>query len=525
MKIFEIHAITVILALSDIHCLFKLIYVMIQVPFKKTIVSISAYMIAFSCFAQSNFVQEINSINTPNVALASLRFLASDELMGRGTARPEINIAARYISEEFRSMGLKECPETTDYFQNFDIKMITPATAGTLTVSNQSYNIGADILQIKGEDMQVSALIVYAGFGSKKDLDKLDVKGKIVVTNMGSNDSSGLVEALGLVKTKQKLIRERGGIALIERFKPGEILWDEVKQHFTNEHPEREEMGNFEVFLINDTLGSLSALIQNQSLNATITITGSQSKTVLARNVIGWVEGTDAKLKNQFLVLSAHYDHLGMAKESKMEEGKKDSIYNGARDNAIGATAVIAAARYFAEHPSKRSILFIAYTAEEIGLIGSKYFAAHPPFPLHQLVYNLNIDNASYNDTTIITVTGLGRTSADEDIKRACSAYGLTAMPDPAPEENLFDRSDNVSLAVKGIPAPTFSLGIRKFDENINKRYHQLSDEVGNLDLSYAMKYINSFVLAAKYIADNTKQPMWVNGDKYEEAWKNLYKK
>jgi Zn-dependent M28 family amino/carboxypeptidase len=230
-------------------------------------------------------------------------------------------------------------------------------------------------------------------------------------------------------------------------------------------------------------------------------------------------------LKDQFVVLSAHYDHLGVAKRPKMEEGKMDSIYNGARDNAIGTTAVIDAAGYFVQHPPKRSVLFIAYTAEEIGEIGSKYFAAHPPVPLHQLVYNLNIDNASYNDTTIVTVIGLGRTSADEDIKKACAAYGLTALPDPDPKENFFDRSDNTNLAVKGIPAPTFSLGIRQMDAEINKRYHQLSDEVGNFNLSYAMKYINSFILAAKYIADNSTQPFWMKGDKYEAAWKILFKK
>jgi hypothetical protein len=143
---------------------------------------------------------------------------------------------------------------------------------------------------------------------------------------------------------------------------------------------------------------------------------------------------------------------------------------------------------------------------------------------LKQIVYNLNIDNASYNDSSIVTVIGLGRTSADNDIKRAAKAYGLTAIPDPAPEQNLFDRSDNVSFAVKGIPAPTFSLGIRKFDENITNRYHQLSDEVGNFNLRYAMKYIRSYILAAKYIADNVAQPVWIKGDQYEEPWKKLYK-
>jgi len=104
-------------------------------------------------------------------------------------------------------------------------------------------------------------------------------------------------------------------------------------------------------------------------------------------------------------------------------------------------------------------------------------------------------------------------------------AFGLKAVPDSDPSQNLFDRSDNTNLAEKGIPAPTFSLGFTKFDQEIMKRYHQLSDEVGNLDLNYGYKYINAFILSARYIADNPQQPLWIKGDKYESAWKTLFAK
>jgi hypothetical protein len=216
---------------------------------------------------------------------------------------------------------------------------------------------------------------------------------------------------------------------------------------------------------------------------------------------------------------------VGVAGEAKIEEGKRDSIFNGARDNAIGTTAILNAAKYFAENRPKRSLLFIAWTAEEMGLVGSKHYADSPLVPFNKVVYNLNIDNASYNDTTIVTVIGLGRTSADTNISKAAAAYGLKAMPDPAPEQNLFDRSDNVNFAMKGVPAPTFSLGIRKFDEEIMKRYHQLSDEIGNFNLSYGLKYIRAYILAAQNIANDPKQPIWKIGDKYEPVWKELYSK
>ena len=478
---------------------------------------------AFASFSQSSIIQQIKTTNSTSVALAPLRFLASDELMGRATTRPEINIAARYISTQFKSMGLKEMRGTTDYFQTFDIKMVTPAITGTFSTNTTNYQLGVDFLEMKGEDFSAVAPLVFAGYGSKTDLDKIDVKDKIVVTNMGADDSSSFMDAFDLIDTKIRLAKERGAIALIERFKQADVPWSALKQYLESEHPGLEDTTQFTVLIIDDKNSNLLSSIQNNKQAGKIIIAGTQIKNIPAKNVLGWVEGTDAKLKNQFIVLSAHYDHLGIAKKPKMEEGKMDSIYNGARDNAIGTTAVLDAAGYFSKYPAKRSMLFIAYTAEEIGEIGSKYFSAHPTIPMHQIVYNLNIDNASYNDTTIVSIVGLGRTSSDADLKRACAAFGLTAMPDPAPEQNLFDRSDNVNLAVKGIPAPTFSLGIKKFDENITNRYHQLSDEVGNFNLNYGMKYINSFILAAKYIADNRTQPSWIKGDKYEKAWKELY--
>jgi hypothetical protein len=120
-------------------------------------------------------------------------------------------------------------------------------------------------------------------------------------------------------------------------------------------------------------------------------------------------------------------------------------------------------------------------------------------------------------------VIGLGRTSADDDIIKASAAYGLKAIADPVPELNLFDRSDNLNLAVKGIPAPTFGMGVTGFDDEIRKYYHQVTDEVGSFDLGYGLKYVRSYILAAQNIANNPKQPTWAPGDKYEPTWKKLF--
>ena len=242
------------------------------------------------------------------------------------------------------------------------------------------------------------------------------------------------------------------------------------------------------------------------------------------RNVVAYIPGTDPVLRKQFILLSSHYDHIGVKDTARKEEGKMDSIYNGARDNATGTAAVIDAARYFARHPPRRSVLLICYTAEEEGLIGSDYYANHPLIPLKQTVFNLNIDNASYNTTHAICLFGLHRTNAYVPVRKACVQYGLSVLDQPSGIGDLFESSDNYSLAKKGIPAPTFSLGMTSFDRGtIKNRYHRLSDEVGNMDLEYVLRFIRAYILSAKYIADDPTPPVWAKGDVEEADWKALF--
>ncbi|HEY1112028.1 MAG TPA: M28 family peptidase [Chitinophagaceae bacterium] len=492
---------------------------------KPALLSIAFCLGLYGATAQSSLPNQVRKVNPPAVALQPLHFLAADELMGRSTTRPEIHVAARYISEQFRSFGLKPAPGAADYFQTFDLKMSKPAHSGGFTVGGTTYAFGEQLLPTGVEDVSLQAPVVYAGWGSKEDFEKLDVKGAIVVTNMGRHDSSTFMEGYRATAAKRKLAADKGAVALVERFREAGTSWTDVQHYLLGERvASSAPSGGLPVLMLNDKDTPVVPLLKG-SITATLSIGGNRVDAMPARNVIGMVEGTDPKLKGQYIVLSAHYDHVGVAAQPRVVDGKPDSIYNGARDNAVGVAAVINAARYFARHPAKRSILFVAYTGEEMGMVGSQHFVANPPVPLERMVYNLNIDNAGYNDTTIVTVIGLGRTSADADIKRGAAAFGLTAIADPAPEQGLFDRSDNAALAFKGIPAPTYSLGFRQFDRAITNHYHQVSDEVGSFNLSYALKYMNSFILAAKYIADNPAQPVWQKGDKYEAAWKELYKK
>src|SRR3954447_6658325 len=185
-----------------------------------------ALAVLFASAQNSNTVKEINQLIIPSSALAPLRFLASDELMGRGSLRPEINIAARYISEAFRGMGLKEVPGTNDYFQTFNLRMKKAAIGGTLTVNGNTYDMMNKLLQVQGGDTVINAPVVYAKHGTENDLSTIDVKGKIVITETGTSDSNSFMDGFSMLESKRKSLQEKGAVAIIERYKEGSIPWN-----------------------------------------------------------------------------------------------------------------------------------------------------------------------------------------------------------------------------------------------------------------------------------------------------------
>ena len=223
--------------------------------------------------------------------------------------------------------------------------------------------------------------------------------------------------------------------------------------------------------------------------------------------------------------MTAHYDHVGVGKQGGGPFTERDSIFNGTRDNAMGTTAILTAAKAFAEMKPKRSIIFLAVTGEELGLLGSEYYADNPLIPLDQVIFNMNTDGAGYNDVSSVSSIGYGRTGTDEAIETASKAFGLGVIQNPAPEQGLFDRSDNVSFAKRGVPCVTLSPGMTTFDQEIGKYYHQVADNPESLDYAYATKYCQTFIHAARLIADAEQRPVWVEGDKYEEVGKELYGK
>jgi hypothetical protein len=468
-----------------------------------------------SLFAQK---QDVEKRFASKDAIAQFTYLASDALMGRDPIRPEMKLAYTFIAQELEKAGAKPLPGGNGYYQDIPFNLSSPPTKGSVQLGNFSYSQGQNLLVLDGNSFSGTYEVMEVGFGSAEEFAGKDLKGKIAISNVGAPNKFSPNQLFAEGRAKAKRAKDAGAVALIERFNVPSVPWQLVSG-FLN-RPQmgmvQGETGNLPYLWVEDLKNQLTGTNLG---NATLAVEGKVNRKIDGKNILAMIEGTDPQLKNEYILLSAHYDHVGVGTPD--ETG--DSIYNGARDNAVGTVAVINAANYFAKNPPKRSILFALWTAEEKGLLGSAYFANNPLVPLNQIVYNLNIDNAGYNDTSIITVIGLGRTTADFMINEAVAEFGLTAKADPSPEQGLYDRSDNVNFARKGIPAPSFTLGFTAFDDEINKYYHKAGDEVESFDLNYAQLYWKSYILSAQKIANWSQKPQWTAGDKYEEVGKKLY--
>ncbi len=494
---------------------------------KIDIKKIAALFLLKVCFVSVSLaqVEEIKNTIQLNEIEAHLRFLASDELRGRDTGSPELDIAALYIAEVFRSYGLQPVQGAEGFYQPVQLIAEKPPAAATFAYQDNVFTLGEDLLIISGDSTEIQAPVLYANYALPEDLAKLDIKGKIVVAKAGTPEQSNPQSFFFSSHDKQVNVAEKGGLALVELYQSEQIPWSILVQYLNAEqltlYEEKKEQEIPLLWLNDPQEERLSTFQDKKKGEGMINIAGKESTPIPAKNVAAFIEGTDPNLKDQYIILSAHYDHVGVGKS----DGVQDSIYNGARDNGIGITALLTAADYFSKNPPQRSLLFLAVTAEEKGMLGSSWYANHPLLPLDQMVFNMNTDGAGYNDTTKVTVIGLERTTAEKEIQAATEPFGLTAITDPAPEQNLYDRSDNVSFAAKGIPAVDFAPGLTAFDQEIMKHYHQVTDEIETINLNYVEKFVEAFTLATEKIANMPEHPFWKQGDKYESAGKDLYGK
>jgi len=245
-------------------------------------------------------------------------------------------------------------------------------------------------------------------------------------------------------------------------------------------------------------------------------------------NVVGLLPGNDPDLADEYLVFTAHYDHLGMDPDVEGD----DKIFNGAADNALGVAGMIAAAKAAVAAEPRRPIVFVATTAEEGGILGSSGFVANPPVPLQQIVANFNIDSPqAFGLTHDIGAIGLEMSSLGASFAEVAAEHGFKAVGDPNPSAGSFYRSDQVNFATAGIPALYLQRGTDYVtplsfdpDELRLRNYHQVTDEIlPEWDLAGVERDIKIFMEAALRAANADDQPRWVEGHEFEEEWKALY--
>lgn len=488
---------------------------------KTTPLFILLLFIANLLFAQSDQDMVLETVNG-NTIKGHIYFLADDLLKGRETGTAENKIAASYLANTFRSYGVQPNPETGNYYQEVYLERSYPAKKITLSIG------GMEIDKIAGlriSNMNYEGDFVYAGYGLEDNYKGLDVKGKVVLVKAGSAAGSAAQQAFSLIREKRDLAIDKGALAVIELIQAQDQMWGYVDHQFNSPGlalaKEKADSNNgFTYMWVQDADGSMSSKISSKAIHdGQLRLEVPEKEALVSYNIIGMVPGTDPQLKDEFVIYSAHYDHVGVGSP----DATGDTIYNGARDNAVGTTTVLSMAENLAKYPTKRSALFILFTGEEKGLLGSEFYVDHPVLPLKQMVYCFNSDNGGYNDTSLATIVGLSRTTAAPHIKKAASEFGLKAIDDPAPEQGLFDRSDNVHFARKGIPAPTFSMGFSSFDGEVTKYYHRPGDEADTMDYGYLEKFFRAYVLSGRLIGNDPQTPVWTSGDKYEKAAKALY--
>ena len=269
-------------------------------------------------------------------------------------------------------------------------------------------------------------------------------------------------------------------------------------------------------------------------LKASIAIKNTM-RTLDSKNVLAKVEGSDPRLRDEYVVYTAHWDHLGV-----VAPVNGDKIANGALDNASGVSSLLEIARAFqtAEPKPKRSVLFLMVTAEEQGLLGSQYYSVTPVYPLNKTAANINIDGINqWGRTKDLTVVGMGASDLDDVLREAATAQGRTLRPDPEPEKGFYYRSDHFNFAKQGVPALYVDTGIefvdkpagyskQKRDEYTNKDYHAPSDEVKpDWDLTGAVEDAVLMFNVGYRVANTDRLPEWKAGNEFRAKREESLKK
>ena len=423
-------------------------------------------------------------------------FLASDALRGRKSASTDEATAAAYVAAQFQSYGLKPAPGMDGYIQTAGV--VTPKLTGhaVLNVGTTKTSEGAGLTLLYSNGRPISGSYNWPISDDPEKLPSADI---VLVDKLGKTPLSGWWRAARAKGVKLLIVRESDDSrALLKRF-GGQ----------TGTAPQLDGGQNGMGGARPDLISLSDAAFKNAvagfgimgTLPASLDLGGATLERSVTSNAIAYLPGSDPAAG--VILVTAHLDHLGVQPDG--------TIMHGANDDASGTVAVMEVAHALAAAPQpKRGVLFVAYGSEEIGGLGSHYFADHPPIPLDQIVANLEFEMIGAQDPKMakgeLMMTGFERSNLGETLK----AKGALIASDPYPEQNFFERSDNYSLALKGIVAHTIS------GWAVTPTYHDKTDDIAHLDLPFMTAAIQSLIVPVEYLINSDFKPEWKSGGKPE---------
>jgi peptidase M28-like protein len=499
---------------------------------------------------------------------AHMSFLADDQLEGRGTGTRGQEVAARYVAAQFEAFGLTPAGLDRTFYQQVPLREITadPERSQLAVVRDGKATplVWGDGFIMRGNendpDASVEAPVVFVGYGvvapdrNSDDYAGIDAHGKIVATLYGAPASFPAAERAhwASAREKRRQAQLHGAVGMVTLATPDfqKILpWSRMV--IGARFPAMQWIG---------PSGTISDAFPQLKVNASLSAAESQNifdgaprtwqqvlddarndklrpfalavslrmravsrlREIRSPNVAAILPGSDPKLRDEYVVFTAHTDHLGIGPAIN-----GDTIYNGALDNASGVAALLELARMFAALPKRpaRSLLFVGVTAEEKGMLGSDYFAHFPTVPIASIAANINIDGMSllykFRD---ITPLGAEHSSLGPLIERDARRLGLVVSPDPNPEQVYFIRSDQYSFVRQGIPSVFLTEGEQARDPNVNgrelqqkwtaTRYHSPSDDMSQpLDWDAAVEFVQIDFLVGFDVANQPDRPTWNKND------------
>ncbi|MHA6721938.1 M28 family metallopeptidase [Sphingomonas sp. RS2018] len=517
---------------------------------------LAAPLIAGVTLAQPIAAQDAPVIR-PEEVRAHVEFLADDLLEGRDAGTRGYDIAAKYVASRFDAFGLKPGGEQGGWYQTITFRTARPdpAKPAAITIGGTRFASGTDAAvapDARFQDQKLAAGAVFVGFGldapaqGQDDYRGLDVRGKFVVMLSGTPKSLSGELASSLGAEKVKMAAARGAIGILTIPAPAlvkRVGWERIRGNIVEPRMRMAEpdgslylpvpgirasgyvsgaaaealfAGSGTTLAAVLTAADAGTRVRGVALKPQVTVDQSSLvSTITSANVVGVLPGTDPKLRSEYVLLTAHLDHNGVHADAP----GTDKIFNGAMDNAAGVATMLEAARAFTASgkPPRRSVMFVALTSEEDGLLGSDYLARHPLTPAGGAVVadvNLDMPVLLYKLEDVVAF-GAEHSTVGEAVARAAAKTGLTLSPDFMPEENVFVRSDHYSFVKRGVPSVMLATGVKNngaaiFKDFLAKTYHTPADQPSlPFDWVSAARFATINYEVARDLADADARPRW----------------